>query len=150
MFGQVARVKVTLYGSLALTGVGHATDFAVIAGLLGKMPEDIDPELSRDGVSAVRRDKKTCARRDVTSLPSRRRSDLVLHKAEFLPEHPNGMIARGLRRRAVRSLHENAYFSIGGGAVLDREALAASRRDEMRCGRAPCRPIRRSAARRSC
>ena len=52
------RVSASLYGSLALTGVGHGTDFAVIAGLMGEMPEDIDPVASRDRVDAVRRDQR--------------------------------------------------------------------------------------------
>lgn len=128
VFGNVARVKVSLYGSLALTGVGHATDFAVIAGLLGNIPEDIDPELGRDSVSAAKRDKRIAlgGHHVIAFTPE---MDLVLNKHEFLPEHPNGMIAEAFDETGAR-LHENAYFSIGGGAVLDREALAASRRDK--------------------
>ena len=58
VFGQVRNVRASLYGSLALTGVGHGTDFAVVAGLMGEVPEDIDPVASRDRVDAVRRDQR--------------------------------------------------------------------------------------------
>ena len=58
MIERVDRVCATLYGSLALTGVGHATDFAVIAGLSGEVPEDVDPVLGRQRVDAVKRDQR--------------------------------------------------------------------------------------------
>ncbi|MGE0024951.1 MAG: serine dehydratase beta chain, partial [Hyphomicrobium sp.] len=137
-FDRVARVAVKLYGSLALTGVGHATDFAVIAGLIGNIPEDIDPEASRDQVAAVNRDKrlKLGGQREIAFAPE---TDLVLNKAEFLPEHPNGMIVEAFDE-AGASLYKNAYFSIGGGAVLDRAALAASRAES--CDAVPHRSVR--------
>jgi L-serine dehydratase len=124
---DVMRVKVTLYGSLALTGIGHATDFAVIAGLLGYIPEDIDPVTSYDDVSAVKRDKRLAlgGGRVIAFVPE---TDLILHKTEFLPEHPNGMIVEAFDGSDAL-LHTNAYFSIGGGAVLDRDGLNASRRE---------------------
>src|SRR3954470_1739887 len=43
VFDRVARVQVDLYGSLALTGIGHGTDSAVIMGLLGEKPDEIEP-----------------------------------------------------------------------------------------------------------
>ena len=58
VIGQVRQVRASLYGSLALTGMGHGTDFAVVAGLMGEAPEDIDPVASRDRVDAVPRDKR--------------------------------------------------------------------------------------------
>ena len=58
LFDRTERVCATLYGSLALTGVGHATDFAVIAGLSGEIPEDVDPLLGREMVGAVKRDQR--------------------------------------------------------------------------------------------
>src|SRR3954454_22717335 len=44
MLGSVGRVRVELYGSLALTGIGHGTDVAIIMGLLGEKPDEIDPD----------------------------------------------------------------------------------------------------------
>src|ERR1700689_2450120 len=41
---QTNRVCVELYGSLALTGHGHATDRAILLGLSGEVPDQVDPE----------------------------------------------------------------------------------------------------------
>src|SRR5437763_4505749 len=38
------QVAVRLYGSLALTGAGHGTDRAVLAGLEGAEPETVAPD----------------------------------------------------------------------------------------------------------
>jgi L-serine dehydratase len=132
----VERVVVKLYGSLALTGVGHATDFAVIAGLIGETPEDADPADLAQRVEEVRRSKRLLldGEREIAFTPE---TDLVFHRDEMLSEHPNGMILEAFDALGA-SLHRNTYFSIGGGAILDQAAFAASRRaDEV-----PHRPVR--------
>ena len=123
--GQTHRVSAKLYGSLALTGTGHATDFAVIAGLLGETPEDIDPVKGRERVGAVKRDKRLRlgGRHDIAFACE---TDLIFYKDQFLPEHPNGLVLEAFNS-AGATLHENSYFSIGGGAVLDKAAITASR-----------------------
>ena len=125
VFSSVKRISAQLYGSLALTGVGHGTDFAVIAGLMGEVPEDVDPAHCRDRVAAVRTNEKLMlgGRHAITFVPD---ADLVMHKTEFLSEHPNGMVLEAFDGSGT-SLHKNAYFSIGGGAVLDRAQLIQSR-----------------------
>jgi L-serine dehydratase len=134
---SVQRVSIKLYGSLALTGVGHGTDFAVIAGLMGEIPEDIDPVKGHQRVDAVKRDKRLAlaGRHEIAFAPE---TDLTFHKDQVLAEHPNGMIIEAFDG-AGASLYRNAYFSIGGGAVLDQKAMAASRKsgsDEV-----PHRPV---------
>jgi L-serine dehydratase len=126
LLASVWRISVKLYGSLALTGQGHATDFAVVAGLLGEVPEDIDPVQGHARVEAVKRDKRLvlAGRHEIAFAPE---TDLTFHKDQVLAEHPNGMILEAFDAEGT-SLHRNAYFSIGGGAVLDQEAMAASRR----------------------
>jgi len=126
LLDRTDRVCATLYGSLALTGVGHATDFAVIAGLAGEIPEDIDPVAGRESVEAVKRTQrlKLGGRRDIAFVPA---TDLILRKDMFLTEHPNGMLLEAFDSNGVCH-YSNAYFSIGGGAVLDRMEIMASRR----------------------
>ncbi|MEQ1577645.1 MAG: L-serine ammonia-lyase [Hyphomicrobium sp.] len=138
LFDRTDRVCATLFGSLALTGVGHATDFAVIAGLSGELPEDIDPVVGRQNVEAVKHSKKLPlgGTRVIAFVPE---TDLILRKDQFLAEHPNGMLLEAFDG-AGTALYNNAYFSIGGGAVLDRAAIMASRSaglDEV-----PHRPVR--------
>lgn len=125
---DVKRVRARLYGSLALTGVGHATDFAVIAGLLGEVPEDIDPPVARERVAEVRASKKLqlgCGGPLIDFDPA---EDLIFHKEKFLAEHPNGMLLESFDEDGA-SLYHNAYFSIGGGAVIDRASIKAEPRD---------------------
>ncbi|MFT3730680.1 MAG: L-serine ammonia-lyase [Hyphomicrobium sp.] len=134
----VERVVVELYGSLALTGVGHATDFAVIGGLLGETPEDADPATLAERVADVGKTKRLmfAGEREIAFAPE---TDLLFHRDRMLSEHPNGMVVEAFDKLGA-SLHRNVYFSIGGGAVLDQAALAASRRsgtDEV-----PHRPVR--------
>jgi L-serine dehydratase len=137
VFNRVDRVVATLYGSLALTGTGHATDFAVIAGLLGEIPEDADPATCRDQVAEVTRTRhlKLGRTRDIEFTPE---TDLIMRKDQFLAEHPNGMQLEAFDASGT-PLYQNVYFSIGGGAVLDRASLIANRRsgtDEV-----PHRPV---------
>ena len=138
LFDRVDRVAATLYGSLALTGVGHATDFAVIAGLAGEIPDDVDPIIGRENVETVKLTHRILfgGTRAISFTPE---TDLVLRKDQFLAEHPNGMLLEAFDG-AGSMLYSNAYFSIGGGAVLDRAEIMASRRsgnDEV-----PHRPVR--------
>lgn len=133
---HVERVVVELYGSLALTGVGHATDFAVISGLLGATPEDADPQILAERVGEVRRTKRLLfgGIREIAFSPE---TDLLFFRDRMLSEHPNGMTVEAFDELGA-SLYRNTYFSIGGGAVLDKTALIASRRtDEV-----PHRPVR--------
>jgi L-serine dehydratase len=51
---RTARVEITLYASLALTGRGHATDRAVILGLAGFAPRNLDPDAADQVVAHVR------------------------------------------------------------------------------------------------
>jgi L-serine dehydratase len=138
LFERVERVVTTLYGSLALTGVGHATDFAVIAGLIGEIPEDVDPATCGLRVSVAKKEKrlKLGGTRDISFTPE---TDLIMRKDQFLPEHPNGMSVEAFDG-AGTLLHQNVYFSIGGGAVLDRAEITVNRRkgiDEV-----PHRPVK--------
>ncbi len=117
-------VEVSLYGSLALTGRGHATDKAVILGLLGATPDAIDPDEADAMVAAVR-DSGTLRLYGRKPVPFRESDHLLFRYDELLPKHPNGMrfIALNTGGRAV---HEAVYYSVGGGFVLS-EAEADSR-----------------------
>ena len=57
---QVARVRVHLYGSLALTGLGHGTDRAILLGLSGEKPDEVDPDRIESLVGNIRREKTLC------------------------------------------------------------------------------------------
>jgi hypothetical protein len=87
---EVAEVKAELYGSLALTGVGHATDKAVLLGLMGETPQDVVPT-SVDQQLADAEAAGQLKLLGAHAVPFKRATHLVFHMAESLPEHPNGM-----------------------------------------------------------
>lgn len=111
---EAASIEVHLYGSLALTGVGHATDKAVILGLMGETPQDVDPysvdhrldELELDGEIKLL---------GIKGVPFKYRTGLVWHRNSTLPEHPNGM--RFVLKLADGSIVERIYYSVGGGFI---------------------------------
>ncbi|MFD1625399.1 L-serine ammonia-lyase [Azospirillum griseum] len=117
----VERVTAELYGSLALTGVGHATDSAVLLGLLGEWPDTVDPERIPALVDGIRRDRRLALGGGpvIAFAPDR---DLLLHKGETLPGHPNGMRLTA-RDAAGNLLDTRVYYSVGGGFVVTEEEL---------------------------
>ncbi|MEE4174230.1 MAG: L-serine ammonia-lyase [Xanthomonadales bacterium] len=123
--GAVARVKVTLYGSLAHTGRGHGTDKAVILGLLGDAPDTIDPDTIEGKLAAVRESGRLTLP-DGPQLKFREKQDLVFNKRESLPYHPNGMRFMAFDGEGTR-IAERDYYSVGGGFVVNHDAAAADR-----------------------
>jgi len=119
---RVARVQVELYGSLALTGLGHATDRAVLLGLSGNEPATIDPatiESTVKGIRLARRIELAGAR----SMPFDERSDLILHRDVMYPpgaqiQHPNGLHLAAFDA-AGAVLEQRTFFSIGGGFITE-------------------------------
>jgi L-serine dehydratase len=105
---EVTGVEAHLYGSLALTGVGHATDKAVILGLMGETPQDVDPDSVDDRLAEAELDGmlKLLGTREV---PFTSKTSLVWHKQSTLPEHPNGM--RFVLKLADGSLIERIFYS---------------------------------------
>ena len=120
---KVAQVKTTLYGSLALTGVGHGTPTAVVYGLMGLHADTMD--LSQDYIGSVQSSGqlKLGGTKDIPFSIAR---DIILDKETFLKEHSNGMTFVALDESG-KELATETYFSIGGGTVC--------RSDEM--GKAP-------------
>ena len=107
-------VEAALYGSLALTGVGHATDKAVILGLMGETPQGVDPNAVEDQLAEVELDG-TLRLLGTHEVPFNRSTDLVFHKRTSLPEHPNGM--RFTLKLADGSVIEKVFYSVGGGFI---------------------------------
>ena len=108
-------VVVELYGSLALTGIGHRTDMAILLGLSGWRPEQVDPMLIPELIEEIRKNKTLLLN---GSVPVRflESEHLIFHRDEFLPAHPNGM--RFTAYHHIHPLVMDQYYSIGGGAIL--------------------------------
>ena len=114
LHGEPASLRCELFGSLALTGKGHGTDTAVMLGLSGWLPEDVDPEQVADIVENIHNTETLLlhGRKPVNF----REDDIVFRMGEFLPGHPNAL--RFFATYAGGREIAQTYFSIGGGAIL--------------------------------
>ena len=119
----VQRIKVELMGSLGATGKGHGSDKAVILGLMGERPDEVDIDSIDARLHEVHQ-SRTLPLPDGRSLRFDVVRDLVLHKRRSLPFHPNAMLLSAFDAKG-ECLLQRTYYSIGGGFVLD-EAAASS------------------------
>src|SRR5204862_4855343 len=110
LLDRVDRIAITLYGSLALTGLGHGTDNAVLLGLSGEHPETIDPEHGRRIVDHIVSSKciKLGGAKQIGFLRNR---DLHF-QPDNLALHPNGMRFAAFAADDAL-LREEAVYSIG-------------------------------------
>ncbi len=118
------RVEVELQGSLALTGVGHGTDKAVILGLLGFAPETAEPDAAEAAFHAVIQ-SKTLQLNDGPTVAFKPIRDL-LYRGDIVPDlHPNGMALRLFADPASETADfTRVYYSTGGGFVASARRLA--------------------------
>jgi L-serine dehydratase len=121
ILAQTARVRCDLYGSLALTGLGHGTDRAVLLGLAGEEASSIDPATIEAKLHRIREDGSIHLLGE-KEIPFRERDDLLFHSKIMFPpgaamQHPNGLGFAAFDAAGAR-LHEQVYFSIGGGFIV--------------------------------
>lgn len=116
-FSKIHRIKVDLYGSLALTGKGHATDTAVLLGLEGFTPEGVDPNSIPKILEQIRSSKKLNLNTK-KSIPFHESEDLIFHADKQLPFHPNGMRFT-LYDEKNQEIFSDTYYSTGGGFILN-------------------------------
>ena len=116
-------LRASLHGSLAFTGVGHATDRATILGLAGFEPATYDAAKA-DAALATIRDTKTITAPGLPPLRFDPGADLIFDYGPALPGHANGMILKATDAQGDVILQET-YYSIGGGFVLTAGELAA-------------------------
>jgi len=113
---KTARIEVHLYGSLALTGRGHGTDRAILLGLSGELPDEIVPETMEEKLAAIRSTGNLLLAA-THPIAFDEKHDLLFHKDQTLPFHPNGMRFRA-SDTSGQILAEQTYFSVGGGFVV--------------------------------
>jgi len=121
LLDRSSAIRTELYGSLALTGKGHGTDTAILLGLSGEKPDEVDP----DAVNRIRGAETVRALgRGVISCP------ILFHRELVLPGHPNAMRFTAFGANG-ESLFSQVYYSIGGGFIQLEGAAAQA------AGRAP-------------
>lgn len=119
---ETDRLSVDVYGSLALTGRGHNTDTAIIMGLMGYLPDNVDIERI-DVVIDTLKTTKTLTLAE--ALPEQKKTidfdffgSMPFHY-DFLPRHENGVVFKAYKGETV--LFEKTYYSIGGGFIVSDE-----------------------------
>jgi len=125
LIGSVARIQVDLYGSLGATGKGHGSDKAVILGLEGESPDYVVV----DGIPARLDRVRTSGQLQLPGGPALAfdgQTDLVFHRQEALPYHPNGLVFKAFDMDG-RVIDERTCYSVGGGFVVNEAAAGADR-----------------------
>ncbi len=117
---QVSRVRCDLYGSLGATGKGHGSHKAVMLGLQGEMPDQVDVATIAPSLARIRESKRLelGGRHGVAFDEAQ---DLVFHRRETLPFHSNAMKLQAFDAQDTLLLSKT-YYSVGGGFVVDHDA----------------------------
>jgi L-serine dehydratase len=122
LLDRAARIQTDLYGSLALTGMGHATDRAILLGLAGNEPAGIDPAAIESAVAAIRASRRidVAAKRSIGFDETR---DLLFHRDQMFPpgatmKHPNGVRFTAFNVDGS-IVAQRTFFSIGGGFIAE-------------------------------
>ena len=118
---KLAKIKIDFFGSLAATGIGHASDKALLLGLLGETPKTVDTNSVDDMVENIKKSKK------INILYKKEidfdyETDLILHRGKFLPYHPNA-VTLSIYDINDELLLEKTYYSIGGGFVISEDDI---------------------------
>ncbi|MFF0741818.1 L-serine ammonia-lyase [Streptomyces sp. NPDC004111] len=127
LLAQTTSVRAELFGSLGATGHGHGTPKAVLLGLEGHSPRTVNVETADDEVERIRATGKL--RLLATEIGSAHEIDfdepneLILHRRRSLPYHANGMTLFAYDAQGAPLL-EKTYYSVGGGFVVDEDAVA--------------------------
>ena len=119
MLTQVARVRATLFGSLAHTGRGHNTDVAILLGLCGELPDLVDCAAIPNLLANIRQQQRLSllGQHSISFVEA---TDLVFNFDEVLPLHTNGMQFTAYNAQG-QVLAERCLYSIGGGFVVDED-----------------------------
>jgi L-serine dehydratase len=114
------RLRIHLYGSLAKTGKGHGTDFAVTMGLCGEDPVTCDVGELATIMKTIVDARQLRLAGEGPTVPFDPRADVVFHMRETLPGHPNALTCEATWRELGGTSRElrQTYFSVGGGFIV--------------------------------
>jgi len=125
---EVANIRIELFGSLAMTGEGHGTDIAVLLGLEGETPDQVDPTSVDPRVQHIL-NQCTINLLSKRTISFHKETDLLFHKGRRLPYHSNAMRFKAFDQTGAE-LYKQIFYSVGGGFILDHEQIYAPVNDE--------------------
>ena len=114
----IQKIEIELYGSLAATGKGHATDTAILLGLLGHTPSTIDTRMTSNYLSPIFSEKKLNLS-GAHTVAFDTEQDIYWYDDTVLPYHPNALSLRAILADGTR--YQQTYYSVGGGFVINEE-----------------------------
>ena len=117
---QVTQIRVDVYGSLSMTGRGHNTDIAIIMGLAGFLPHNVDIKNIPNFITQVKSTALLPLAEGAVTAKFDFDQDLVFN-SHFLPLHENGMRIQAFNQEGL--LYEQTYYSIGGGFIATEAEL---------------------------
>ncbi len=122
---RTARVRAEVFGSLAMTGRGHGTDKALMMGLEGHWPNEIDPDIIPAALERIRGEKRLrlFGRHEIGFDE---KHDLIMNKRQKLPFHTNGMRFTAFDADG-QVIATRDYYSVGGGFVVNQDEAAEDR-----------------------
>ncbi len=133
---RTASIRIDLYGSLAHTGIGHATDRAVLLGLLGEAPDTIDPATIASRINNIQT-TGTLLLAGRHPIPFALPEHLLFHRDQMFPpeadpahSHPNGVRFTALDPNEA-ILSQQTYYSVGGGFILSAAELAPNAQEKL-------------------
>ena len=127
LFDNITDIEIDLYGSLSLTGKGHATDLAVILGLSGTDPETIPIEEIGSLVEEVKNTGQLNFGK--SNLIQFNSQSAIVFNRDFLPYHSNGIKFTGFKNSV--EISSDIYYSIGGGFVVQEERINSKKKDKL-------------------
>jgi len=129
LFMAVDKIHIDIYGSLALTGLGHDIDIALLLGLAGYEPDHIDPDIIPTVVARIRADK-TLDLLQKKSIAFVEATDVTFRENELLPHHTNGLGFYAFGGDGELISRDN-YYSVGGGFVLSDSEMGKNIPDQI-------------------
>ncbi len=146
----VTRIQAELYGSLAHTGIGHATDRAILLGLAGQAPDTIEPANIEAIIQQIQT-TQTLPLAGTRTIPFHEQTDLLFHRTQMYPphaeaatSHPNGMRFTAFDA-AGEVFSQSTFYSVGGGFILSAAELAPDPKEKQVPSRAVPYPFSSAA-----
>jgi len=125
---STSRIAVDVYGSLSLTGKGHATDIAIIMGLAGNLPDTVDIDAIPVFISHVEQSGKLLLAQGQHEVDFPIKGGMNFHST-YLPLHENGMTITAFNADEI--IYKKTYYSIGGGFIVDEEHFGQSNEQQV-------------------
>lgn len=133
VMATIQRVQVDLFGSLALTGRGHQSDVAILMGLAGEKPDQIDTTTVDEKVASIRRTEQLRLAGE-HAIPFHEKSELIFNRRTKKP-HPNTMRFQAFQNAEDEIARlDSTYLSVGGG-FIQRDG------DDAAINRLPVQPV---------